>query len=64
MVRLEYEVAKEKGGQYYVHPWGCPSSAVKGSFGDKRKALKIAARMCGITVKEYMNIKKQEGKKQ
>lgn len=64
MVRLEYEVAKEKGGQYYVHPWGCPSSAIKGSFGDKRKALKIAARMCGITVKEYMNIKKQEDKKQ
>ena len=53
---------KEKGGQYYVHPWGCPHSAIKGSYGDKKKALKLAAKMCGITVKEYISIRKQEDK--
>lgn len=31
-IRLEYEVSKEKGGQYYVHLWGCPHSAIKGSY--------------------------------
>ena len=57
---LQYHVSKEKGGQYYVHPRGCPSLAVKGSYGDKKKALKIAARMCGITVKEYISARKKE----
>ena len=53
-MRLSYEVSKEKGGRYYVHPFGVPSDPVKGSFGDKKKAIKTAARLCGMTAKEYM----------
>ncbi len=57
-MRLPYEVSKEKGGRYYVHPFGVPSSPVKGSFGDKKKAIKIASRLCGTTVKEYISARK------
>ncbi len=59
-MRLPYEVSKEKGGRYYVHPFGVPSSPVKGSFGDKKKAIKIAARLCGLTAKEYMAARKEQ----
>lgn len=51
---MEYEVSKQKGGQYFCHKAGDKSSPVKGSFGDKRYAMKIAARLCGVTVKEYI----------
>lgn len=55
---IDYEVAKQKGGQYYCHPVGLPHQPVKGSFGDKRYAIKIAARLCGLTAKEYISKKK------
>lgn len=58
-MRLAYEVSKEKGGRYYVHPFGVPSDPVKGSFGDKKKAIKIAARLCGMTAKEYIAARKE-----
>lgn len=45
---IEYDVSKEKGGQYYVHPAGRPEQPIKGSFGEKKKAIKIAARLCGM----------------
>ena len=61
-MRLPYEIAKQKGGQFYVHPWGVPSSPVKGSFGDKRHATKIAARLCGMTPAEYADARKKEGR--
>ena len=34
---LEYEVVKEKGGQYYITKEG---KAVPGSYGDKKKVIK------------------------
>lgn len=58
---MKYEVSKEKGGQYYAHPQGEPTNAVKGSFGDKKKAIKVAARLCGISAKEYTKLKAKEG---
>ena len=54
MTMFEYEVSKQKGGQYFCHPVGKPTAPVKGSFGDKRYAIKIAARLCGVTVKEFI----------
>jgi hypothetical protein len=59
-MRLAYEVSKEKGGRYYVHPFGVPSDPVKGSHGEKKKAIRIAAKLCGMTAKEYIAIRKQE----
>lgn len=56
---MEYEVSKQKGGQYYCHPRGSPEKPVKGSFGDKKKAVKVAARLCGITTKEYIERRKK-----
>lgn len=55
---FEYEVSKEKGGKYFCHPAGNPTAPVKGSFGDKRYAIKIASRLCGVTVKEYISGRK------
>lgn len=55
---LDYEVSKEKGGQYYVHPAGHPELPIKGSFGEKKKAIKTAARLCGIETKEYLKERK------
>ena len=60
-MRLAYEVSKERGGRYYVHPFGVPSSPVKGSFGEKKKAIKTAARLCGMTPSEYADARKKEG---
>lgn len=57
---MDYEVSKEKGGQYYAHPSGKPNQPIKGSFGEKRKAIRFAARLCRLTVKEYM---KERGRK-
>lgn len=59
---FEYEVSKEKGGQYYCYPAGLPNQPIKGTFGDKRYAIKIAARLCGVTVKEYISERKKIGR--
>jgi hypothetical protein len=58
---MKIEVSKEKGGQYYAHPAGHPEQPIKGSFGDKRKAIKFAARLCGVTPAEYMREAKKGG---
>ena len=55
---IEYEVSKEKGGQYYAHPAGHPEQPIKGSCGDKKKSIKFASRLCGMTVKEYISARK------
>lgn len=56
---LQFEVSKEQGGQYYAHPAGHPESPLKGTFGDKKTALKMAAKRCGMTLKEYLCARKQ-----
>ena len=56
---LEFEVSKEQGGQYYAHPAGHPETPLKGTFGDKKTALKMAAKRCGMTLKEYICARKQ-----
>lgn len=56
---MQYEVRKEKGGRYYVCPEGHPEEPIKGSHGEKKKALKLAARLCGMNVKEYLKERKE-----
>lgn len=50
---MNYSISKEKGGQWFCHPVDS-KEAVPGSFGDKKKAAKVAARLNGTTVKEFM----------
>jgi len=57
---MEYIVAKEKGGRYFVHHKDS-KTPVPGSFGDKRHAIRVAATCEGITAKEYINLRKREG---
>lgn len=52
---MEYEVVKEKGGQYYITKDG---KAVPGSYGDKKKVIKQAARLNGMTTKEFLKERK------
>ena len=57
---VQYEVRKEKGGRYYVCPVGRPDMPLQGSYtGDKKKAIKHAAAMCGMPLKEYMKARKE-----
>lgn len=56
---MEYIVAKEKGGHYYVHHKGA-KTPIPGSFGDKRHAIRVAAVCEGITAKEYIVLRKRE----
>lgn len=57
---MEYIVKKEKGGQYFVHHNGYPDYPIPGSYGDKKHALKFAARRERMSLKEYMKARKQE----
>ena len=57
-IKLKYDVSKERGGRYYAHPSGTPGEPVRGSFGEKRHAIKCAARLCGLTPQEYTKIRR------
>ena len=54
-----YSISKEKGGQWFCHPVDS-KEAVPGSFGDKKKAVKVAARLNGMTVKEFLKERKKK----
>jgi hypothetical protein len=56
-----YSISKEKGGQWYCHPVDS-KEPVPGSFGDKKKAVKVAARLNGMTVKEFLKERKKNDK--
>lgn len=58
---MEYIVSHEKGGHYFVHHKGYPEYPIPGSHGDKKHALKFAARHERLSLKEYLKIRKQEG---
>lgn len=52
---MKYTACKEKGGKYFVCREGredIPLSSQR--YSDKKKALKEAARLCGMDYKEYM----------
>ena len=52
-----YEVAKEKGGRYYVHDGD--NRPINGTFKkNKKDALHIAAEYSGMEYKEYLKARK------
>lgn len=55
---MNFDVMKEKGGQYYIMHQG---QKVPGTYGDKKKVIKQAAHMNGLTVKDFLKIRKKEG---
>lgn len=57
---LPYRVSKEKGGRYFVHTNTLDRKVVPGSFGDKKSACKLAAKLCGISYKDYIKCRKEE----
>ena len=57
-MELKCLVSKEKGGRYYAHEAATPSKPLPGSFGDKKHALRFAAKREGISFKEYMKYRK------
>ena len=52
---MEYTISKQKGGQYFAHPKAHPEQPIKGSFGEKKHAAKFAAKLMGISVKEFLS---------
>lgn len=60
-MNLTYTVSKEKGGKWYAHAADTPHFPISGSHGDKKHALKVAANLMGIPLKEYMKIRKAVG---
>ena len=58
---MNYSISKEKGGQWFCHQVDS-KEAVPGSFGDKKKAVKVAARLNGLTVKEFLKERKKNDK--
>ena len=57
---MKYTVSKEKGGQWYVHPIDDKKSPVPGSYGSKKEALKTAAKLNGIPLKDFLKYRKGE----
>ena len=52
---MEYTISKQKSGQYFAHPEGHPEQSIKGSFGEKKHAAKFAAKLMGMSVKEFLS---------
>ena len=50
-----YDISKQKGGQYFAHPKAHPEQPIKGSFGEKKHAAKFAAKLMGMSVKEFLS---------
>lgn len=53
---------KERGSnRYYVHRVGEPYKAVPGSYGAKKRALRLAAKLQGLEYKAYMQFRRRDG---
>lgn len=48
---IDYNISKQKGGQYFAHP----EQPIKGSFGEKKHAAKFAAKLMGMSGKEFLS---------
>ncbi len=51
---MKYNVAKEKGGRYYVCREGKEDEPLSEYYTERKKALKEAARRCDLSYKGYM----------
>lgn len=63
MKKITYTVSKENGSKrWYAHMVGFPKIPVvseRGTFGDKKNALHIAADSMGLPYKEYMELRRK-----
>ena len=58
---ISYDVAKEKGGRYYVYNSRNPMIPISGTFKkDKKDALKLAANYSGVPYKEFLKMRKSK----
>jgi len=56
---IGYDVAKEKGGRWYVFNTKQPSKPISGTYRkEKKDALHIAADYEGISYKEFLKLRK------
>lgn len=53
---MQFDISKEKGGQWFCHQDG---KVVPGSYGDKKHATKHAAKLNGMTTKEFLKERKK-----
>jgi len=54
----QYEVAKQKGGKnYFCYEVG-EQLPIKGTFGDKKKVMKIAASLNGVSYADFVKNRK------
>lgn len=56
---MKYTVAKEKGGRYFVCKDG-EDKPLSVYYTEKKKALKEAARLAGVSFKDYMKCYRKE----
>ena len=56
---MRFDVRKETGGKYYIVNTAFPNEPLKGSFGEKKKVMKNAAKMNGISYKEFLKYRKE-----
>jgi hypothetical protein len=58
---MEYTISKEKGSnRYYVHRIG-DKTPILYTYGTKKQALHKAAYLNGVSYKEYLKLRKQDG---
>lgn len=56
---IAYDVSKQKGSnRYYAHKTETPKVPA-GPLGDKKAALHDAADLCGMSYKDYMNMRRK-----
>lgn len=56
---MNYRVSKNKGSNCYYVRRVSDNTPVSGTYGNKKKALRIAARMNGIDLKTYLKWRKE-----
>lgn len=55
---MNYEVSKEKGNENWFCYEISSNNIIPDSYGDKKKALKIAAKLNSLTLKEFLKSRK------
>lgn len=58
---IAYDVSKQKGSnRYYAHKTGTPKTPA-GLLMDKKAALHYAADLCGMSYRDYMDMRRKQG---
>jgi len=61
-MNLMYDVSKQKGSSsWYAYRTDTTKLPIAGTFGDKKTALHAAARLCGLSYKDYITMRRKLG---